>query len=304
MRMYFILGQFSGANVWIYKGYESAWNSLGFEVSYINNLKEIDTEDYSLMVTDWAFATFNPEHLLEAMSRSKHAYMFAQPHSFPEPWGAHPNFKSCCDDKTVEALNNMENVKLWSFLDIEDDYYSKWKKIHSIPLAYDSINYKEVEDKTYEFDVCFIGGIADNGFNEKHQIMLDHFDPLRKSDLKCGLFINKNLTHEEETKILYNSKVSINIHDAYQRTLGLDTNERTFKSLGLNGCLVSDSIKNVSRLFPELKTASTPGEMLELVKEYTSMDKDKLQQIKQRYKNLIQEKHTYVERVKEMLDES
>jgi hypothetical protein len=77
-------------------------------------------------------------------------------------------------------------------------------------------------------------GRADNGFDEKYKIMMSHFSAFKDSGLKMWIFVGKNLTHEQENKLLYNSKVAINIHDAYQRELRLDTNERTFKALGLD----------------------------------------------------------------------
>ena len=68
-------------------------------------------------------------------------------------------------------------------------------------------------------NICYIGGRANNGFDEKYKIMLKYFAKFRHSKLKTGIFINKNLTHEQENLILCNSKVCLNIHDYYQRTL-------------------------------------------------------------------------------------
>ena len=131
--------------------------------------------------------------------------------------------------------------------------------------------------------------------------MCDHFDVLRNSNLQCGIFINKNLSHQEENDIICTSRVTLNIHDAYQRELGLDTNERTFKSLGLNGCLVSDKVNQISRIFPYIQMSSDPSEMLNIVQHYISMRSDQLQEIKDSNRELIAKDHTYIERVKEIL---
>jgi hypothetical protein len=88
-----------------------------------------------------------------------------------------------------------------------------------VPLAFDNISYEYLEDSKFKFDVCFVGGRANNGFDEKYKIMMTHFSAFKDSGLKCGIFVGRNLTHEQENKLLYNSKVAINIHDAYQRTL-------------------------------------------------------------------------------------
>ena len=167
-------------------------------------------------------------------------------------------------------------------------------------LAFDSINYKTTQTEEYTFDVCFVGGWANNGFNEKRKIMLKHFAELQSSGLKCGVFINKNLTHEQENHILCNSKVALNIHDAYQRVLGLDSNERTFKSLGLTGALVCDNITQVKNVFPSLELYDTPKQMVELIKHYVDMPLADLEQVKKTNRELINKEHTYINRVEQL----
>ena len=125
--------------------------------------------------------------------------------------------------------------------------------------------------------------------------MMKHFAEIKKLGLNCGIFINKGLTHEQENKVLYNSKIAINIHDAYQRTLGLDVNERTFKSLGLTGFLISDYVRTMESLLPEVPLASTPEEMKDLILKYIDMD---LSEIKDKNRKNILENHTYISRVK------
>ena len=129
--------------------------------------------------------------------------------------------------------------------------------------------------------------------------MLKHFKEFKNTNLKCGFFINKNLSHEMENKIICNSGVAINIHDNYQRILGLDTNERTFKSLGLNGTLVSDKVTQVERLFPDVAISETPEEMVESVMEM--LDRGDLDEFKQNNIKNVMENHTYINRVREFL---
>ena len=109
--------------------------------------------------------------------------------------------------------------------------------------------------------------------------MIDIFSEFMNSGLNCGFFVGKNLTHEQECKVLHNSKVTLNIHDAYQRTLGLDTNERTFKSLGLNGCLVSDTVGQLSRLFPDLNTSLTGSDLVQIANTYLSLPETELEEL-------------------------
>tara|TARA_R100000008_G_C3577703_1_gene166314 strand:- start:322 stop:1209 length:888 start_codon:yes stop_codon:yes gene_type:complete len=285
----------SHAGRWIYKGYKSAWEKLGYETEYYNSLSEIRPNDrHQIMALD---SDIKNEDIFN-LNLADRVYVYAQPNKFPEPWGSHPNFVSNCPDHVITQLNEMDNVRLWSFTEIED-YHYKWKKVHTVHLAYDDINYQPLEDERYKFDVCFIGGWANNGFNEKRQIMIDHFKPLLKTDLKCGIFINKAISHDVENKILYNSKLAVNVHDAYQRVLGLDTSERTFKSLGLTGVLVSDKISVLEKLLPQVPLAESPEEMSQLVQELAKKD---LTSLKEENRQLILENHTYSNRVKELLE--
>ena len=297
----------SYAGKWIHAGYMHAWATLGYQVLLYSTPPDLEATDFGendmIMIPD-AWISVYPAKFLPLIKKSKKAFVQSQPNTFPLPWGTHPNFVSLVSDDTIKALNAMDNVYLWAFGDEESllcGYHHKWKTVHSVPLAFDSINYNFIEDKNYMFDVCYIGGWANNGFNEKRKIMINTLSEFMKSGLKCGIFINKNISHDEENLILSNSKVAINIHDAYQRELGHDTNERTFKSLGLNGTLVSDEVTQLTTLFPEVKASNNPEEMIKYVKDYVNMQPEELNKIKQKNRKLIQEKHCYTHRVEKLL---
>jgi spore maturation protein CgeB len=287
-----------GAGKWIYKGYESAWQTLGFEPIFYDELDQIDTKErYDLMAID---GTVNLQNL-HIVEQAERCYLYVQPNRFPDPWGRHPNFSCLCPDEAIQKLNELDNVHQWCFGKVTDFHY-KWKNVNYLPLAFDSINYKWTEDKEYQFDVCYIGGWANNGFNEKKQIIVNHFKEFRQSNLKCGFFVNRNIPHDVETKILSNSIVSLNIHDAYQRTLGLDTNERTFKSLGLCGLLVSDKVDEVQRIFPEVETASSTIGVREAVQRALDLSPADRENIKENNRTNIIDKHTYIIRASQMLE--
>lgn len=298
----------SHAGKWIYKGYQLAWKELGYEVITIPLTQTFDEvvknydEDYILMITD------NGAHLnnYKVIEKSYKTFMFVQPNNFPMPWRTHPNFQCHCPDEVIEKINKIDNVFYWNFLGNPTNSgisFYKWeKKIHQLPTAYDSISYKHLINDDYAYDICYVGGRADNGFDEKYKIMLKYFAKFHHSKLKTGIFINKNLTHEQENLILCNSKVCLNIHDNYQRTLMTsDTNERTFKSLGCNGIMVSDREGFIPQHFPHLPVCDSPEEMVELTQSYLKMDPIELKSIKDKYKKLILKEHTYVHRVKTML---
>jgi spore maturation protein CgeB len=290
------------AGKWIYDGYRSAWKELGYDVVDIDfpaghNLDE----DFMIMTTDSAIK--NLTHI-ETLSKSKRSFIFVQPNSFPKPWGTHPNFISTADNQIIDELNNLSNVYYWTFVDVDKKYYHKWKRpIYTIPLAFDSINYKPTEDNKYnKYDISFVGGWADNGFDEKKKIIIDVFSKFMNSGLKCGFFINKNLSHYQECQLLANSKMTLNIHDAYQRTLGLDTNERTFKSLGLNGLMVSDTVGQLNNLFPEIFTSLNSDELVKHTKFILSLTDGEKHVIKEENKQNILENHCYLNRVKTLLN--
>ena len=297
----FIKNHKQHAGKWIYKGYENAWASHDYSVKLYDRIEEVleFQDEYSIMAIDGDIVS---DSAIIALSRAQRAYLFAQPNLFPEPWGRHPNFVSRCPDKSIKIINNLDNVYLWTFSEVNRTFFHKWKEVATVPLAFDSISYGPIPDKKYAFDVCFIGGWANNGFNEKKKIMLNFFKELKKLKIKHGIFINKNLTHEQENKILHNSKIAINIHDAYQHALGLDINERTFKSLGLNGFLINDNVRQIKTIFPEelydIPIAKDPVTMRKLVEFY--LDKN-LDSIKMYNRQMISRKHTYSQRVREML---
>jgi hypothetical protein len=288
-----------GAGYWIYRGYASAWEWLGYEVKYFDNLEEIKDDNYHIMTTDGTVSTDN----LKILEKAKRVYLYVQPTKFPDPWGKHPNFQSLCPPAVREIINTLGNVYQWTYGDVTD-FHNGWNNPTTIKLAFDNINYKNKIDDKYFFDICFIGGLANNGFNEKQQIMIKHFvafkDASERTGLKCGFFINQNLSHEQEEKILSTSALSLNIHDAYQRELGLDTNERTFKSLGLCGAMISDDIKQLKDTFPDVYTSNDPRKMVENVMEFLSLSKEEI--IEHKIKNIgnIQKNHTYINRAMAM----
>ena len=305
------------ANKHIYKGYASAWEHFGYEVCFFNDLLEIDDINYEIMCgcadvgfvssfAEWGFGRtqdWNDPRHYKIIENSNRSYIFVQMNKFPDPWGSHSNFGCFISDESIKRINDIPNAYLWNYMNNlyeGDDFFYKWEKINQVMLAFDSINYKDLKKDECIYDVCFIGGWANNGYHEKRKIMLEHFTELQNLGLKCGIFINKNLTHEQENFILCNSKVALNIHDAFQRVLGLDSNERTFKSLGTTGALVCDNIGQVRRTFPELELYDTPQQMLELIMEFVNKPKSELKEIKNQNRKLIMDEHTYIKRVEQL----
>jgi len=124
---------------------------------------------------------------------------------------------------------------------------------------------------------------------------------INNSGLKCAFAVGRNLNHEQENDILLRSKVALNIHDAYQRSLGLDTNERTFKSLGCTGILISDDIQQAKDLFYFSFFSNDLQKSVEEAKKICSLNNNDLIHIKKHNQKIILTKHTYINRIEQLL---
>jgi len=282
------------AGKWIYEGFGKAWNHLGFESIYYipKEIKSLKKDSY-IMSCD--------SHFIEPKIYSKFDKVFLYVmNQFSDIFQGHPNFTSQVSNDNIYRINNLKNVIKFSFGLPEPRYVGGWSDVEYVPLAFDSLSYKKLHTG-YLFDVCFVGGIAHNGVNTKMNIMKEYLGAFKESGLKCGFFINKDLTHEQENKILCNSRICLNIHDKNQQLMGLDTNERTFKSLGCGGVLVSDNIRCLSS--PPLNNlriilVDSPGEMVNKCKQL--LVDDYLDIFRQHNFKEIKN-HTYISRVKQLL---
>ena len=288
----------SNAGKWIYSGYCHAWIYKEFSVKFVNSLSEVnDDGEYYLMITD----SFVNENNFSVLEKSKKTILYVSPNFFPEPWGSHPNWKCQVSEDLIPKLNNLKNIIKWNFSDINSEFFYLWEDVHSIPLAFDNINYDSSIQSDYEYDICYIGGVADNGFNEKIKIIESVFRSFAKSGLKCAFAVNYNLTHDQENYILNNSKICLNIHDQYQRKLGLDTNERTFKGLGSTGFIVSDKINQLEKLFPDVFTSNEADQLVDFCLEFVKKTNEEINSIKRNNQKFIEENHTYINRVEKFI---
>jgi hypothetical protein len=295
MMTIYIKRPIGGAWQWILKGYAHAWLYHGIKPVFFSDFSEINSENYYLMIMD---SDIN-ENSIKFIKKSYKSIIFCSAKNFPEPWGSHPNFTCTLPNKIIDELNSLTNILKWTFCDVDNKYFSHWDNIKKIPLAFDSINYKQSKiNNHYEYDICFIGGFANNGFNEKIVLIQSVLDSFNNSGLKCAFSVGNNIAHEIENHILAKSKICLNIHDKYQRELGLDTNERTFKSLGINGMLISDWVLDVKNLFPDVYCFKSTEELIEKCRYLINQD---LESAKNLIRINIDKNHSYINRVNEMI---
>lgn len=294
----YIQNHSDGAGHWIYKGYAKAWENKGYKPVFIDFLSQINMEEnYMLMITN----SMVTEENIKYIAKSKNCFLYASPNKYPLPWGNHPNFQCPLNENIIKILNSLDNVIKWTFGEVKKDHYTLWENVKTVPLAFDNLSYSiaDPESTDYEYDVCFIGGYANNGFNEKTKIMQNCLTPFAKGGFKCAFSIGQNISHELENEILIKSKICLNIHDAYQRTLKLDANERTFKCLGVNGLMISDENTQIDKYFPDVKTSNNNETYYNYALKY--MDED-VREIKKKNIDNIEKNHTYISRVNKFLE--
>jgi hypothetical protein len=282
---------------WITQGYEKAFSYFDFETIIVDDLKKIDTsKEYYIFYREDGVN----DSTIDILKNSKQTYLYVQPNHFPYHWGQHPSWQCSVSKENITKLNSFDNIKKWTFCS-DLSFFNLWNDVHIMPLAYDSISYQSKEVADYKYDICFIGGFADNGFNEKIKNMQEVLGAFIESGLKCGFSVNGNVSHEIENSVLNESKISLNIHDLYQRVVGLDSNERTFKSLGCNGLLLCDYVKQVKDLFPFCYCSNNPKDLIDKAREYCYLSINDLNEIKQKNKIFISENHTYIKRVEKFI---
>lgn len=288
----------TGAGKWIYEGYARAWASLGYEVVFFNDINQVEKNAKFIMTTEADLIKG-----FDVISSAEKSFLFVQPFSFPDHWGNHPNWITSVNKDVVERTNTIETIKKWTFVNnVESDDYKPWCNVNYLPLAFDSLGYQLPNlDFKKDFDVCFVGGWANNGYDEKRARIINHLELIQKSGIRCGFFINSGLTHEQENYVICSSKVALNIHDEYQVKLGLDLNERTFKSLAMSGILVSDNVREMKNLFSHIKVSNNPMEMLSIIEKYLTVPEEELMIERKINRDTILKEHTYIKRVERLL---
>lgn len=197
---------------------------------------------------------------------------------------------------------------------------------HTVLLAADTKRYFYQYDERYKADISYVGAFLPS----KCEFIKVHVLPLRKkydfriygSDWtvgnkllgyaqKAGQYFNVpvlkkvrkvQLSMEDERKVYSSSTVSINIHEDHQRKFGSDFNERTLKIIASGGFEVCDNVAVIRKYFSEqeLVVAKNSSDWFEKI-DYYIKNPDKRLPIIEAGKKKVLERHTYKNRVNQMV---
>jgi spore maturation protein CgeB len=204
---------------------------------------------------------------------------------------------------------------------------STGRTYYTIPLAADKTISSVVPQKKFDCDVSYVG----TNLPDKRQFFKNHMFPLRRNfDVKVygqdwtrtdsaigwiqrfGQFFNvpllskirrPKLSIEDEASIYASSKISVNVHEAFQRRFGGDCNERTFKIPMCGGFEVVDNVECIKKYFKpgvELAIAENDSEWVEMVYYYLK-NPDLRNDMVQRGKAKVLKDHTYHNRVNDII---
>lgn len=199
---------------------------------------------------------------------------------------------------------------------------------HTIPLACDATLIGESAiNPTFISDLAFIG----TNLPEKRDYFRKNIDPLKRYlDVKMygqdwtryqqilgwtqrlGQLLNipflrtlqkPKLTFEDERAIYQSAKISINVHEGYQRIYGGDCNERTFKIAGYGGFQICDNVTCIGKYFAidkEVIIACSTNDWYEKTMHYLR-DEDARSKIIDAGRQRVLAEHTYHHRARQML---
>ena len=201
------------------------------------------------------------------------------------------------------------------------------RPFHTVPLAADRLALEPIFDPRFAADISYVG----TSLPEKRAFFKAHVFPLgRRHSLRiygqdwsrldrglawvqrAGQYFNikplarlrkPRLQLGDEARIYASSKVSINVHEEYQRRFGGDCNERTFKIPFCGGFEVVDDVACLDRYFErgrELVVASTPEEWVERVEHYLRHPEERASIIEAGRQRVARD-HTYHNRVAQLL---
>lgn len=326
----------------IYHGYKNAFEDMGheFRTWTANDEAESLFEEFQPQILMSGFGIFSIKYidipLVQRYKKEKNLKVFVS-----APFWKSPLSKLRVNEMP-SLSDNAELVKLikegygdiyYNVCEQGDprmDGFEKETGYHhyTLPLAADkTFHFPEFEQR-FEADISFIG----TNLPDKRPFFKKQVYPLKKDyDLKLygqdwtmqdkllgwsqkiGQYFNlpglrsiqkPKLQLEDERKIYSSSKISINVHEEYQRNFGNDCNERTFKIPVCGGFEITDDVECIRKYFKdgkEIVIAKNVDDWFEKIHYYMANPQER-QKISEAGKVRVLAEHTYHNRIQSLLE--
>ena len=325
----------------IYYGYKNAFETLGHNFYTLNAHESYEEVLEKVEPHIFIWSVGSTQNLKEKITiinkyRQKGMKVFVQ-----IPFWNH-SFGLLRINESKSLKDNMELISLIKSGEVGDYFYNSCDDIDermngfekttnykhiSIPLAADkNIIYDANYKNEFKADISYIGTLLP----EKKAFFKDNIMPLRNqyniklygqdwttTDKVIGLFHKfgmyynipflkdlrkQRLELSDEGDIYRSTKISINIHEEYQKKFGGDCNERTFKIPLAGGFEIVDNVRCIKKYFneKEMVIADNPNDYKEKLQYYLK-NPDKCQDIIEAGRKRVLRDHTYERRVEQML---
>ena len=324
----------------IYWGYKHAFEDLGHEFTTFtanDNLEELLNKikpDIFITSSHFYYQKYLDFQLLKKF-RQKGMCLITKIDFWNSPLKRVNEAKSMSDDVTTVKLikAGLLGDAFFHVVEQGDERMAGFEKetgyiYHTIPLAADKTVMKNIPDSKFNSDISFLGTYLP----AKKMFFKERVYPLgRHHDLKLygqdwtvwdrslgmvqrvGQYFNipllrsiqkPKLKLDDEAKIYSSAKISINIHEEYQRKFGGDCNERTFKIPLCGGFEITDDVKCIRKYFVEDKEiiiARNKKDWFGKIEYYLNHPERKKSIIKSGQKKVLTS-HTYHNRSEQIID--
>lgn len=324
----------------IYEGYRNAFSDLGHEFKVLTSTDDLNKilEEYSPDIFFYSINFYTLKFLdLDILEkyRRKGLVVFCQIRAWKSLDVSIGIVSSALKDNH-EQVNLIKNGKagdiFWHWFEPDEPLMDGFTETtghtyHSILLAADKIKYFYEPDPNFNCDVCYVGSFLSSKarFFNKCVIPLknEHNVKIYGSDWtvgnkilgkiqKIGQFFNINflkrvrkigLSLDEERKLYSSATISLNVHEEHVKRYGMEINERTFKIIACGGFEICDNATILRKYFTEdeLVIAENEKEWFEKI-EYYLKNPEKRLPIMEAGRKKVLEKHTYHNRVGQILD--
>lgn len=325
----------------IYYGYKHAFEDLGhtfYTLTSDDNQEElfekVNPDIFISSLSDYNLKFLDLKILNNARKKGTKAFMST--HAWKSPMSKirinEPYSLSGQKAKVSKIKNHQLGDVFFNPMEQGDERMEGFQKETGYPhttilLAADkTILYPEPQQK-YRADISFIGTYLP----EKRKFIEEYVFPLRKHynlrlygqdwtslerlkgfAQKIGQYFNipylksfqkAQLALKEERQVYSSSTICINIHEEYQRRIGGDCNERTFKIPLCDGFEITDDVACIHKYFKEGKEiiiAKDATDWFEKIAYFFKNPEKRLPIIRAGKKRVLQD-HTYHNRIEQMI---